>query len=226
MYPLPLRPSLETQANYTVEWLLMAKEIGADGFAAALRKAVHESEYFPTIAKIRNCAGLNAETQSAAEADAAWLLVQDWIREWHGSQGGVYKGRDKATGKIIMEQPPKLPSRVAHAVRLVGGIDAIANVSDKGLPFLRKDFAEAFDRYYQANRIGAEMQLEAPEAKKLLADISSKRTPTLIGKPGVENDFSFPERRFAPALTDEEIAAKKLEAEHVAAKYQPQERAQ
>jgi hypothetical protein len=202
MYPLALRPSLETQANYTVEWLLMLDEIGEAAFSEALRRAVHESEYFPTISKVRMCAGITTEQKDSAAADAAWLLVEDWIRRWHGVMFPVFK-----SGTVI-EKAPKLPARIAYAVRVVGGIDAIANVTDKGAPFLRKEFGEAFERYEHSGRIGAEMQLAAPEVKRLMAGAVDDKAMQPPAK-----------RVVAAPLSEEEVEQKKAEAVKAAERF-------
>lgn len=185
-----------------VEWLLIAKEIGQDAFSEALRKAVHESEYFPTIAKVRICAGITSEQKDSAAADAAWLLVEDWIGKWHGLVFPVFKA-----GTVI-EKAPKLPARVAYAVRVVGGVDAIANVNDKGLPFLRKEFSEAFERYELSGRIGSEMQLAAPEVKRLMTSAVDEKAMQPPAK-----------RAVAAPLSDEEIEQKKAEAVKAAERF-------
>lgn len=158
MYPEQLRPSPETQANYTVEWLDMAHEVGMDAFSAALVQSVRESDYFPVISKIRQCAGVNQKQQEASGSDAAWLYLQQWLRKW--PDGGENVGRNR--------NAPRLPPRIEHAARLAGGVAAIEWATDKNLPFLKRDFMEAWKNYSQSAAQYNALQLEAPIDLKLL----------------------------------------------------------
>jgi hypothetical protein len=159
MYPEQLRPSLETQANYVAEWLELTGEVGRDRFSAALVQAVRDSEYFPVISKIRQHAGMGSKQQTAAGADAAWLYVQDYIRKWPDYGEGIGRKKDA----------PALPPRIAHAVRMVGGLARIEFALKDSLPFVRKDFSAAWENYEQSAAAYHDLQLEAPLLPKLLA---------------------------------------------------------
>ena len=154
MYPLQLRPSPETQANYTVEWLELASQIGPDKFSEALVSAVRSSDYFPIISKIRQCAGVTEKQQNAAGADAAWLYVREHVRKY---------------SSIYECNAPKLPPRIAYAARLIGGLYAIEYCPDDSLPFMRKDFCAAWERYHESSAAFTELMLAAPLEQKLLA---------------------------------------------------------
>lgn len=137
----------EAVSVFLSEWANICSEIGQAAFDRALTDAVRESDFFPSIALIRRCAGITGETQAKCEADAAWDLVQAHIRKWFGLPGArIFKGRDPQTGALVFEKAPSLPERVEYAVRAVGGLHRIANVRDDSEPFMRKDFAEAFAR--------------------------------------------------------------------------------
>lgn len=217
MYPLPLRPEPDTQAEYTAEWLEIADSIGADRFSEGLIQAVRESDYFPTISKLRACCGVTETQQSKAGADAAWSYVLAYIAKGYACDW--------------YQNPPKLPARIAHAVRMVGGIRGIQSATDREVPFLRKDFCEAWDHYVESAAAFGNLLLQAPLDVKLLP--VAKDAPTLTGKPGgtvnaiealsMATQISTPTKAFRAPLTDEEIERKKAEALKEAEKFQRQE---
>jgi hypothetical protein len=146
MFPSQLRPTPETKRAYTAEWLELASEIGADKFSEALIAAVRASEYFPVIAKIRQCAGVTPGQASAAEADAAWLYLKDHFRKF----------------SCYDQNRPKLPDRIMYALRIVGGRDVIENATYEALPFLRKDFCASWMRYEESSAAYGNLLAEVP----------------------------------------------------------------
>ena len=163
MYPVHLRPSLETQANYTVEWLEMAAKVGEHVFSEALVSAVRNSEFFPVIAKIRQCAGITDKQQSKAGADAAWLWLQTWLRKWPDRGENVGRERDA----------PELPARILHSARMVGGLKAIEYMKDEAEPFVRRDFCAAWERYEESSNALGDLLISSPLAPKLLGGITA-----------------------------------------------------
>ena len=200
MYPEQLRPSPESQAEYTAEWLEMADEVGAERFSAALVNAVRESESFPVIAKIRKACGLGTVQQSAAGADAAWLFVQDHMRQFGTEPYHVPFGQRR----------PALPPRIAYAVRLVGGLQRIADVSDDSLPFMRKDFAAAWERYEESAAAYNTLQLTAQVPKQLMAmpEIIPPKEPLVNVEQALANVLRMP-RKYVRDMTDEEFEDRK-----------------
>ena len=192
MYPLQLRPSPETQANYTVEWLELVSQIGPEKFSEALVGAVRGSEYFPVIAKIRQCAGVSEKQQNAAGADAAWLYVREHVRKY---------------SSLYERNAPKLPDRIAHAARLVGGLYAIEYCSDESLPFMRKDFCAAWERYQESSAALTDLMLAAPLEKKLLAAAGGKPEPEK--NPSVSTLSPVKMMPEMPEPTDEELAERR-----------------
>jgi hypothetical protein len=164
MFPPQLRPTVETQASYTVEWLEMVAEIGPDRFSLALVDAVRISDYFPVIAKIRQCAGVSSEQKKASEADAAWQYVLKYI-----SKGYACDWYTNA---------PALPPRIDYAVRHIGGIHAVNNADDKALTFMRRDFCQAWERYQESSSALTDLLLDAPlEEKRLELGTGKKMEP-------------------------------------------------
>lgn len=135
--------------------MTIAREVGPDKFSEALVKAVRNSgDFFPSVSKIREYAGLR-ESPGGIGSEAAWLWVQDYLREWGSSGRGYWMGKAHF-------QPPAIPARIKHAVRMVGGLLMIERVTDNSLPFMRRDFMAAWDHYDQSAAAYNELQLQAP----------------------------------------------------------------
>lgn len=209
MYPLQLRPSLETLANYTVEWLELMSEVGPERFSEALVKAVRESEYFPVISKIRQHAGMGTKQQSAAGASAAWMWLWDYLRKWP-----FYEYSD---GVRQPKGAPAVPHRINHAARLVGGLMRIQNVTEDALPFVQRDFCAAWENYEQSAAAYNDLQLAAPLLPKLLAEAKPEK-PQPESPAAVLPVKRFPVSNSRP-LSDAELAEKKLQAEIVAKRF-------
>jgi hypothetical protein len=200
----------ETAAVYLSEWSLIVAEIGQDGFELALSAALRGSRFFPTIAEIREHAGINIapEKRLKIQAEQAWQWVQTFIRKWDRVPGeGECIGWDPQIGKPLFKTPKPIPERINYAVRAVGGIRAIAGVDDHSLPFMRKEFAEAFENAQFAATFG--LELPPHEVLKQLG----------AGLPTVKH---LPEatpkrvREMPRELTDEELDARRSELERQA----------
>ena len=147
MYPEPLRPSAETQAEYTSEWLEIVGQVGPEKFSEGLVNAVRGSEYFPTIKKLRDCCAVSEEKLQRAGSEAAWLYVREHVRKF---------------SSIYSHNAPKLPPRIAYATRVVGGLYQIEYCPDDSLPFMRKDFCAAWERYPESSAAFDSLLLAAP----------------------------------------------------------------
>lgn len=202
MFPPQLRPSPETKRAYTAEWLELVSEIGPERFSAALIEAVRGSEYFPVIAKIRQCAGVSEKQQNAAGSDAAWLYVREHVRKY---------------SSLYEKNAPKLPARIAHAARLVGGLGAIEYCPDDSLPFMRRDFCAAWERYQESSAALNELLLAAPLTPRLLAMESRPERTTVNAAEVLSTARKMP----APAreLSDEDLERLKTQAIEVAEKF-------
>jgi len=172
MYPEPLQPKPETLANYTVEWLALTEEIGAERFSMALIQAVRDSEYFPVISKIRQYAGAQTKQQNAAGAAAAWVWLQSYLNKWpfYEYSDGIRQSRGA----------PAVPPRIMHAARMVGGLMRIQELSVDSLPFVLRDFSAAWETYSQTAAAITELQLEAPLTPKQLAGGPANGTETSV----------------------------------------------
>jgi hypothetical protein len=133
------QPLTETQADvHMQEWALIADEVGFDALAEAVKDVMrNDSDWFPSVRAIRQRAGLNQQEQVAVDANEAWNEVQRYLRLWGGEGHPFWRNGQR-------EYPPPLTPRLDYAMRRVGGLRAIDRVTAAALPFMRKDFDEAY----------------------------------------------------------------------------------
>jgi len=182
------------------EWDLVLLEVGAEDFEAAMRQHIRNAKFFPTVAELRECAGMGHDLRSVLEAEQAWRIVE----------------RDLA--RRGQDAPPGLSDRIEYAIRAAGGRRAInASFSDSVTTeqFTKKAFVEAFTNYQAAARLGLH-QLD-PSVQQLLTAAADQRpqlrlvsgskqsTPTPAWKP--------PAKAMPRPLSDEQYEARKVELE-------------
>ena len=112
-------------------------DLSDEQFRDGLKRSVDELDWFPKPAQLRKLAGIGQEDVKSVEADHAWNYVQDYLRRW-----GVNPLPVRCAGRLTM--PPTIPPRIDYALRRIGGLSAVNQVSLDSLPFMRKDFAEAY----------------------------------------------------------------------------------
>jgi len=136
-------------------WLHEAQQIvvqvGIEQFDSILAEHIRNSRWFPTVAELRQRAGMAQSTQDQIEANQAW----EWIRwfathNWHPDIG-------------LYNHAPAIPPRIDYAMRQVGGLRIIAACGDAQLPFVRKDFMEAFELAPLAMRHQNELMAAKPK---------------------------------------------------------------
>jgi hypothetical protein len=122
----------EARETTVREWRLIADEIGLEAFDRLLEEHIRESRFFPTIAELRERAGLSRLDQDAIEINQAWEFVCRFVQKhWHPAVG-------------CYENAPPVPPRIAFALRQIGGLEALHNCPPEQLHYLRKDFAGAY----------------------------------------------------------------------------------
>jgi hypothetical protein len=105
----------------------------------AFVRARRELKFFPQISELRELAGAMPEDARKVEVDAAWNYVLDYLRKWGVDRMPLYSG-----GKRI--DPPALPHRIEYALRRIGGLWALNQITAESRPFMQKDFAEAYQQ--------------------------------------------------------------------------------
>jgi hypothetical protein len=108
----------------------------------AFARARRECRFFPKIAELRELAGIGAKDARDVEAEAAWKFVNDYLRKWgvdlmplYSHSGGVRKQID----------PPALPERIDYALRRIGGLSGLNQITKDSRPFMFRDFCEAYN---------------------------------------------------------------------------------
>jgi len=122
----------EARETTVREWRMIADEIGLQAFDRLLEEHIRESRFFPTIAELRERAGLAKLDQEATEANRAWEFVCRFVQKhWHPAVG-------------CYDNAPPIPPRIVLALRQIGGLEALHNCPAEQLHCLCKDFAEAY----------------------------------------------------------------------------------
>ena len=114
------------------EWRLIVDEIGLEAFDHILDEHLREARLFPTIAELRELAGLSKLDQDAIEINQAWEFVCRYVqRYWHPEVGRY-------------DNAPAIPPRIDYALRRIGGLYALHNCSLEQLPRMHRDFGDAY----------------------------------------------------------------------------------
>ena len=103
----------------------------------AFARALRELKFFPKIAELRELAGAAAKDQHNVEAEAAWKFANDYLRRWGVNLMPFYSGGKRT------EAPP-LPPQIDYALRRIGGLRGLNQVTEENRPFMLKDFCEAY----------------------------------------------------------------------------------
>ncbi len=112
-------------------------DVPQDRLDVAFQRALRELTFFPKVAELRHFAALNSEDQKKVEANAAWDYVNEYLRKW-----GVDLLPDYTGGKVTT--PPPLDARTDYALRRIGGLRALNQVDVDKMPYMYRDFCEAY----------------------------------------------------------------------------------
>ncbi|MBZ5492253.1 MAG: hypothetical protein LAO76_15095 [Acidobacteriia bacterium] len=240
---------MEANDLYLSEFELIFRRIGGAAFDALISACIRECRFTPTLADIRERAGLNQEKTQESEAQQAWLTVISYLG-CYGSEGrGIYRGRHETTGELIMEYPPKLPPKITYAVRFAGGLKAIEQTPGSELHFRRDDFLAGYKAYESTKcfplqlpedlhhllpELAMRQTTPSPEEwtkRRALNTRRELRTGTLTAGTQLRTALTEDQAKkksqseskkpynFPPPLTDQQLAEKKWEAEARAQEY-------
>jgi hypothetical protein len=112
-------------------------DIPQERLKAGFRRSLYELKFFPRLAELRDLSGSSAEEEKKVEAQAAWHQVNEYLRKW-----GVEKLPIRSGGKWIT--PPPLEPRLEYAIRQIGGLWRLNQVTDETFHFMFRDFCEAY----------------------------------------------------------------------------------
>jgi hypothetical protein len=127
-------PLTQERAEIYVSGLL---DVPQERLKASFRRALRELKFFPKLAELRELSGSSAEEEKRVEAQAAWEYVNEYLRKW-----GVEKLPVRSGGKWITAPP--LEPRLEYAVRQIGGLWRLNQVTDESFHFIFRDFCEAY----------------------------------------------------------------------------------
>lgn len=114
-------------------------EVARPQLEIAFGRARRELKFFPKISELLEMAGAKPEDARKVESDAAWNHALDYLRKWGVDRMPVYSG-----GKRI--DAPMLPPRIEYALRRVGGLWGLNQITSESRPFVQKDFTEAYQQ--------------------------------------------------------------------------------
>ena len=135
-------------------------DIPRDRLSVAFRRALRELTYFPKVAELRNFAVSSTKDEKKVEANAAWEYVNEYLRKWGADRLPIYSG-----GEVT--SPPPLDPRSDYALRRVGGLRALNQVDVDKMPFMYRDFCEAYALAPVAEAMALPLQEQFGEARLL-----------------------------------------------------------
>jgi len=112
-------------------------DIPQERLRVAFRRAMYELKWFPKLAELRDLSGSSADDEKKVEAQAAWDFANKYLREW-----GVDRMPVRSNGRWITA--PTLEPRLEYAIRQIGGLWRLNQISDESYPFVFRDFCEAY----------------------------------------------------------------------------------
>jgi integrase-like protein len=144
-----------------------------------LTRARRELRFFPEISELRDFAGAKVEDAQQVDTNAAWEFANDC------RYGVVKYDRDNR---------PPLPGRIEYALRRIGGLSGLNQVTAESFPFKYKEFCEAYRLAPMADVMVQQLAEKFP-IHQLVGDVQprlpvrSLLTQCMIGKSA--DDFVF-----------------------------------
>jgi hypothetical protein len=115
----------------------LSADLSQDQLRLALTRSRRECRFFPKIAELREFAGGSMEDHGKVETEAAWVFAMNYLRRWGVERLPLYQ-----SGKRV--EAPQLPARIEYAVRRIGGLRGLNQITEESRPFMFKDFCEAY----------------------------------------------------------------------------------
>jgi hypothetical protein len=189
-------------------------ELARPQLEIAFGRARRELKFFPKISELLELASAKPEDARKVEADAAWNHALDYLRKWGVDRMPVYSG-----GKRI--DAPMLSPRIEYALRKIGGLRCLNQITTKSRPFVQKDFIEAYhlapmaeslalhlgSMFGDTKLLGQVKQLTSGarlQSKARSSDQASKTTPPTIKR--VKEPLSAEQMRDRAAVQKQALA--------------------
>jgi len=157
-------------------------DIPQDQLRVSFQRALRQLTWFPKLAELRNFACSNSADEAKVEADAAWAYVNEYLRKWGADLLPIRSG-----GKEI--PPPSLDARVEYALRRIGGLQALNQMDVSRMPFMYRDFCEAYTQAPLAEQMASRLEQQfgtdkilgtikdLAQAKAILPERALERNP-------------------------------------------------
>jgi hypothetical protein len=162
-------------------------DLSREQLEIALTRARRELRFFPKIAELRELAGTKPSDTSKIAAEAAWTFAMEYLRRW-----GVDRLPLWSSGRQI--SAPPLPPRIVYALRRIGGLSGLNQVTEESRPFAFKDFCEAYDLAPIANSLEPQLA-ETFCHRKLFGKVKE-----LASAPPRVSEIKAPQVRPIPAV--------------------------
>jgi hypothetical protein len=121
---------------------------------ASLTRARRELKFFPKISELRELAGAKAKDMHQVEANAAWEFVNRYLQR-HG------------VVKYDLDDRPAVPPRIDYALRRIGGLWGLNQVTTESYPFKYKEFCEAYELAPTADLLTLQLEEKFPATQPL-----------------------------------------------------------
>jgi hypothetical protein len=137
-----INSKFEPEKELGAEFLRVFGDEPTEAIEWAFREWRLKSQFFPAVSDIAGLisrwhGGVDHGDEKKIEANAAWYYVKEYLRKWGVDLLPLYSG-----GKVTT--PPPLEARADYALRRIGGLRALNQVDTDKLPFMYRDFCEAY----------------------------------------------------------------------------------
>lgn len=142
-------------------------DVPKESLIAAFDYLSRNSEFFPTIAKIRQSCGMDSGQVGSAEARLAWEQLEAFVRKYvdcdvegrFGPEHGSY------------DNYPKLSDRILDTVHRTGGWRVYKRLTDDDFPFQQKRFFEEYAAWTIERQIPTDRLLTTNPLKQLGGEV-------------------------------------------------------
>jgi hypothetical protein len=126
-------------------------DIPQEKLRLSFQRALRQLTWFPKLAELRNFAGVNSGDEAKVEAAAAWAYVNEYLRKWGADLLPIRSGGTEIP-------PPQLDPRVEYALRRIGGLQALNQMDMNRMPFMYRDFCEAYTQAPLAEQMAPRLE--------------------------------------------------------------------
>ncbi|MGB9489018.1 MAG: hypothetical protein WCA92_01010 [Terriglobales bacterium] len=153
-------------------------DISQERLRLCFQRALNQLTWFPKLAELRSLAGADADSEKKIEADAAWTHVNDYLRKWGVDLLPIYSGGNKTS-------PPPLDPHIEYALRRIGGLHALNQMDVAKMPFMYRDFCEAYNQAPLAELMAPRLEQQFGN-NKLLGTIKDLSKAKSMGRQPLE----------------------------------------